>query len=448
MNIKEFQKGFLLFVFVTLAICQSGSLAAAVVVFELPSSTFGQRLQSTKNFEFVPSVHALVPGNSIVIDGLISSPMKFEVTRAELSNGHQKYIEATSINKQVLLLNLDGTTIYGSLSGNGTRYTISGNPTTGLQFANQNHPDFPVIDLSHDAMIPAGMSPKIPGIDQVPQHSLSKLNDAIAEQSEGGRSIIRMLFVHSAEFGSGFSSPTARINQLVSFTNSSLQRSGIDIEFTVAHIEEIGFNNNLTTSTTLSQVTNAQGSFNGVPALRDQHGADMVAVLSFAEGFSSNGVAWVNGSNPDLAFSSTRLSPNCCDSVFAHELGHNLGSGHERSSVNPSGASPCTSFNFTGYSCGHGNIGNGWGTIMSRLNSGVVDDVFSNPSLSCLGEPCGIAQGSSNSADNFASFNITRSLVAAFRSDPTTITPVPTTPTDARSDTVLVGPLLILLLED
>jgi hypothetical protein len=143
----------------------------------------------------------------------------------------------------------------------------------------------------------------------------------------------------------------------------------------------------------------------------------MVAVLSLSDTSSANGVAWVNDNSPDFAFSATRLSVRCCNSVFAHELGHSLGSGHESESVNAS-SDGCNAFNFTGYSCGHGNASRKWGTIMSRLNSEIVGNVFSNPlSNDCLGEPCGIAQGQSGAADNTRSFNILRLLIENFRAD-------------------------------
>ena len=56
---------------------------------------------------------------------------------------------------------------------------------------------------------------------------------------------------------------------------------------------------------------------------------------------------------------------------------------------------------------------------MSYLNRAAWNFVFSNPALNCNGEPCGIAQGQANAADNRTSFNITGPLVEAFRIDTT-----------------------------
>jgi hypothetical protein len=155
----------------------------------------------------------------------------------------------------------------------------------------------------------------------------------------------------------------------------------------------------------------------------------------------------VNADNPNFAFSSTRLSTRCCNSVFAHELGHNLGSQHERASVNDIG-NVCNSNGFTNYSCGHGNASLNWGTIMSRLNSQIVGNVFSNPlSSDCLGEPCGIAEGQSGAADNTRSFNLARLLIKNFREDAVVVPPVQ--PPSGMSNTDASGlPVIINLLLD
>lgn len=360
-------------------------------------------------------------------------------------------LQASSSNNEFLLINFDRHGVYGSLSGNNLRYNIhsnqSGEGTPNLTFVNQNHANFPEIDLSSDALVPPTMVATKPIMEQLSNDQQAIINDRFASGAMQARSTIRLLILYSPEFANGFNSPSARINQLISFTNTSFTRSNIPIDLVLAAAIQVNFNNNLNTGDTLDLVTNAQGAFSNVEQLRDTHAADMVAVLSFSPGFSANGIAWVNGSNPNFAFSSTRLSPGCCDSVFAHEIGHNLGSGHERNSVNPSN-SACN-FNFTGYSCGHGNRNNAqgsWGTVMSRLNSTVVNHVFSNPNLTCLGEPCGISQGQTNSADNFASFNMSRLLVANFRPDPPTVNPPPRPRPPLSSASVT--PVITLLLDE
>jgi len=373
---------------------------------------------------------------------------EFSVTNKKPMADGGNIISGSSKNGEHLLLTTDQDATYGSITGNGTRFAINTDAVLGIILVDQNHAEFPVIDLGEDGIIPKSRSANLSIIEQMAPAQIKALETM--QQSSSGVSNIRMLILYSNEFASGFSSPLARINQALEFTNQSMQRSGIEVEFTLALAQVLNFDNSLGTSTLLSQAQNGTGAFSGINNLRNQVGADMVAVLSFQEGFSSNGVAFVNGDNPNFAFSSTRLSPNCCDSVFAHELGHNMGSSHERASVNPTASSPCTGGGFTSFSCGHGNEsgngGQGWGTIMSRLNSGVVNDVFSNPALNCLGEPCGVPEGSPNAADNFSSFNISRLLVANFRGDP--VTPPLTPPTQPTTNDTVIAPVINILLDE
>jgi hypothetical protein len=232
-----------------------------------------------------------------------------------------------------------------------------------------------------------------------------------------------VLILYSQEFANGFDE-NAKIAQMINFTNDAFSRSGINIEISLAHAQQINFNNSANIVDILEDVTDAQGVFSGIPALRNQYKADLVAVLTFdtQSNFSGSGVAWLSGDREDLAFSVTQFSLFCCDFIFSHELGHNFGSQHERLSANPSQASACQNgFNvlpsatFRTYACGHGNGTNG--TIMSYLEPAPWNYVFSNPSLDCDGEPCGITIGQPLEADNRTAFNESGPLVENFRID-------------------------------
>ena len=244
----------------------------------------------------------------------------------------------------------------------------------------------------------------------------SSAQPSTANATANNKSVVTLLALFSPQFANGFVNPVTRINQMIAFTNAAYVRSGVHIELRLAHARQVSFNNSTDIGTLLDQVTNGTNAFSGVPALRNQHFADMVAVLPFSTGGSVSGVAWVNGDRERYAYSVSQFAAWGSDSVFAHELGHNLGSGHERRSANPAQNSPCSG-GFTGYSCGHGNGSEG--TIMSYLNDAAWNSVFSNPNLDCNGEPCGIVKGQSNAADNKSSFNITGPLVEAFQVDTT-----------------------------
>ena len=95
---------------------------------------------------------------------------------------------------------------------------------------------------------------------------------------------------------------------------------------------------------------------------------------------------------------------------LAHELGHNMGSMHDRQTVSSQGGG-------TGaypYSFGSGQAGS-FGTVMSYISP--VVGKFSSPDITCSTSklPCGVAASdSAKSADNALSLNNTRNAVSAF----------------------------------
>jgi len=338
-----------------------------------------------------------------------------------------------------LVLTLGAEASFGKLFGKQTSYSIGYDQSKGSILVDHTGAGAPTIELGDDGLVPNGIHPH-----NSAQGQINNLPQATEDTSR-----ITLLAVYTPEFAAGFTNAETRINQAIAFTNQSMVVSNIDIEFELVHAEQLSFNNNENNGTLLDEATNGEGIFSGVETLRDTHGADMVVVMRFQNSNSSSGIAWINGSNDQFAYSVVQLSPNCCDSVFAHELGHNLGSGHERASVNTNASSPCD-FNFTGFSCGHGNSSAGWGTVMSRLNSAQVNHVFSNPNIDCLGEPCGVPEGQANDADNASSFSISGPLVAAFRDDVATPEPPvapPTTPSTPNSE-VPIPAIIPLLLEE
>jgi len=270
------------------------------------------------------------------------------------------------------------------------------------------------LNLGNDARFP-------PGFQQM-RHLNRKRSSppAIAQRLlPNGKYEVTLLAVYSPQFAAGFTNPETRINQMIAFSNAAYDRSGINIEMRLAHAQQLSFSNSSSTGTLLSQVTNGTGDFSSVNAIRNQYYADLVAVLPFTTSGSIGGIAWVNGDSEAFAYSVSQFAVWGSDALFAHEIGHNLGSGHERLSANASQPDPCNG-GYTGYACGPGNGTEG--TIMSYLNDAAWGFVFSNPLLTCTNQngsmqSCGIANGSSNAADNKTSFNITAPLVSDFRID-------------------------------
>ena len=393
--------------------------------------TFNADAQTNELFQYVPSSMAK-QSQSRALNKKAVYPIQVNHSVSALSIGDR--IDLPLLNGGTLAMNIDkkmtqpngDVQFIGDIEGHGLAVITFGKDSVFANFSNRKHnygigldenrqpflidhnASTNTVDLGHDMRFPEGVPFKIPNAFTTKQNAV--------KATANNKSIVSLLILYSPQFATGFVNPLTRINQMIAFTNAANDRSGVNIEFRLAHSQQVPFDNNANIGTLLDQVTNGTNAFSGVPALRNQYFADLVAVLPFSSGGSVSGIAWVNGNREEYAYSVTQFAVWGSDSVFAHELGHNLGSGHERRSANPSQPSPCSG-GFTGYSCGHGNGSEG--TIMSYLNDAAWNSVFSNPDLECNGEPCGVARGQSNSADNKTSFNITGPLIEAFRVDTT-----------------------------
>jgi hypothetical protein len=126
------------------------------------------------------------------------------------------------------------------------------------------------------------------------------------------------------------------------------------------------------------------------------------------------GVGWVNGANGSAMNGRYGYSVVgdgvdgryfCSNYSLAHELGHNMGSSHDKAHSSFPGK-----YAFS-YGYGRANV---YGTVMSYFNP--VVGVFSTPDatvsrLFCKGYACGVA----NQADNARSLNLTVPTVSAFQ---------------------------------
>jgi len=253
-----------------------------------------------QSVEFDQDIRLLKQGDTITLPLAHGQPTTFIVSRNKLDGNGGAMLSAASTNGTELLLSSDEEATYGSIIGNGMKYTVSSDKELGTILVNQNHVQFPEIDLGEDGITPPGMLPNVPGIEQMsPKNKLLLQTQRFkTAQTSGSGSNIRMLILYSNEFNNGFSSPTARINQLLQFTNQSMQSSGIDIEFTLARAQVLNFNNSMSTSAILDDVQAGVGAFTGVASLRDQVGADMVAVLSSHFSLALALTAWLLLTDP------------------------------------------------------------------------------------------------------------------------------------------------------
>lgn len=180
----------------------------------------------------------------------------------------------------------------------------------------------------------------------------------------------------------------------------------------------------------------------GLDDTRAALGADIVSFWRTHELFTrgSCGIAYLGRFNGVVdSFTGVQVvddgedGGSICDSyVFTHEVGHNLGAGHQRGAGN--GSEP--------YAQGFWVDGE-YNTIMAGFGTGDPNrflsvPLFSNPNLDCGGLACGIAETESDSAHNVLAISDiamdVSAYVAAVSSDPLVV-PGPSAP-DSDGDGV------------
>jgi hypothetical protein len=123
------------------------------------------------------------------------------------------------------------------------------------------------------------------------------------------------------------------INLGVSETNTSYANSQIAQRIRLVHTELVPFVETSSFSASLNAVRNGTGDLAHVPALRDQHRADLVKLLIHPTSPDACGIAFVMSViSPNFAASGFSVTDTSCVSpnyTFAHELGHNMGARHD-----------------------------------------------------------------------------------------------------------------------
>ena len=195
--------------------------------------------------------------------------------------------------------------------------------------------------------------------------------------------------------------PQAAMQSWVDNSNAAYQASQVDIQLRLVGLERY----NPSATNISAQLTEIRNS-SRVGQLRNQHGADFVALIASRDGnICGIGNFAVRAS---AAFNVTGVQ--CGYLTLIHELGHNMGLAHSRRQGNDSGAR-------YRYGIGYG-VDNSFSTVMAypqsfgtrnRLNR------FSDPNRDCQGVRCGVPIGQSQEADAHTALNNVRNDIANFR---------------------------------
>ncbi len=239
------------------------------------------------------------------------------------------------------------------------------------------------------------------------------------DSSTPGTSILDVLILYTPSVDVLFGGePEARFIQEVAFANQVLADSGVDAEFRIADSAEVVFDDAESNEAALDAMRDQTGPFANLATMRADAGADFVVFFRpFVMGSGQCGLGTLPniGSDGDFAFIDPTtinavVNADCRDTAFTHELGHNMGLAHS-----PRG--PAGSLGTFNWSRGHG-VDALFYTIMANVTEypgSVQSLVFSNPNISCLGQPCGVDRNAELGADAALSLNTVRFQFAAFQ---------------------------------
>lgn len=238
----------------------------------------------------------------------------------------------------------------------------------------------------------------------------------------------------AARYPGGLTS--TRIQHFVALANQALVDSGVDI---VLRVVTTAAASGAVAPSVLDNVDamfaagQTGGAFAGqtLNTIRTNTGADIISFFRVHDMYTRDacGVAyfpngpgqWQYGVN--VVVDGEHAGSICDDYVFAHEVGHNLGAGHQSPDA--------------GYFAGsHAFVRLGqFNTIMGSFGTGKADrfrrvGYFSNPAIACGNLPCGVA----NVSDNSGTMNQLRDLVADYRASLNAAVPARPVPVNADSD--------------
>lgn len=217
-------------------------------------------------------------------------------------------------------------------------------------------------------------------------------------------------------YAGGASAMLAAINSHIALTNLCYANSDIPLVLHVAAVVETNYTEASTFNTDLSRLqATSDGYMDELHTLRNNYGADLVALIRRNSAGGVAGLAYVNTGNADASFAPYAFSVTADiwasgNLAFPHELGHNFGNWHDRQ--NSSNLTHPYSYGWRFY----GNDNVQYITVMAYY-PGTRIPYFSNPTINYQGQPTGVASGPT-AADAALRHEITMTGTSAYRGAP------------------------------
>ena len=238
----------------------------------------------------------------------------------------------------------------------------------------------------------------------------------IPESGAGAVIDVMVVYTSSAESWANFNDGGIRnvINNAMATAQNSADNSRLNLEFRLVHRTRVNYNETGNSSTDLRNLT--FGAIPNVHSLRNQYGADLVAM--FTQTNDVGGVAWFmnqSSGNSSYGFSITRVQQASWTSTHAHEMGHNLGSDHSRNQQRGAASASGGVFDYSTGWRWTGNDGRSYASVMTYAEGSTHVNIFSNPNVSHQGTPTGSYSGQYAPADNARSIGFMKHVIADYR---------------------------------
>ena len=323
----------------------------------------------------------------------------------------------------------------------------------------------PITSLADDVRIPPPDAPK--SVERHQPHAFSAIPGyntiGFAKATPSPHYFVDIMFVYNQGFAAQLGGTLlTRLNFLVTRANTAYADSEIAISLRMVHSVQVNYTKPSDNGDALDAISPTRSGFNaavfgGIEALRNTHGADIVALMLEGNNFGGSGVAWLGSATPDpnFMYSVTEGCMQACESVFIHEVGHNMGNSHDRRTAAWQAGGTSNYFNNAGSAFGYAYCSSGAYTCNAFITNGTpgacpansqpecstgpadqnnfsdlmayfhasTDTVykFSNPNVMCNAPggasfPCGIAGVGGESADTAGSMNARRAALSAIKS--------------------------------
>ena len=246
----------------------------------------------------------------------------------------------------------------------------------------------------------------------LPNSSSSSRSSSTSQTQADDGTVVDVLVVWTAEArtaAGGASAISSLIDLATSETNAAYSNSAVSHTIRIVGRQETTYSES---GFSFSGVLAAAqgGSIDGLHALRDSTGADLVVILVDGDNsLCGLGYLMTTVSSTFAPFGYSVTATNCATGnyTFGHEIGHNMAARHDRANDNTDG-SP---FN---YNHGYVDNTNNFKTIMGTGGNTRIQ-YFSNSNVLFNGAVTGVTEGNSLAADNRLTFLNTAFTVSNFR---------------------------------